>query len=520
VVAYWRLDGDGKDVTGAHHGTVVGATPARGRFGDAGGAMAFDGTTRVDVPGTESMTLARGTFEVWVLPTACTGALQTIVSKNANGLWNDVQLYLDGGCRYLLLHDLKDGSPLAVRSSGTAALGRWTHVAGTWDGQVATLWVDGLPQETKPDAYPLEAAGAPIRIGCDSPGNRCFQGRIDEVVVHEVAKSPDYLAKRARPGVPAVRFLAHTRAFADGAGRFPFLDYVLRWGDPAAVAAPAVLTALDKATKCEGLLSPCLGYRAFWRLDDGRGTVAADASTNARHGTIAGGAGWTAGVRGAALAFDGVDDRVSLPAAAMDGLGDFTLECVTSAEGAMAYPTVLSAANATRDNEVVLQSRRAEGLLGVWVAAQEAFLATDLLGAGRHVLALIRQGGTGTVVHGHAHAGAAAFPTSPWSWRTAGSSWASTRTRSGAASSRRSGGRARSSRSGSPAERSSRTRCCTSPSRRRRPGRARPGGSRTRTATAPRTRRTAGRSTRRATRARPRPATGSTTTATGSRTTA
>lgn len=55
-----------------------------------------------------------------------------------------------------------------------------------------------------------------------------------------------------------------------------------------------------------------LELAAHWPLDEGTGTLAGDAGRGGLDGTISG-ATWTSGVHGGALAFDGVDDGVTLP---------------------------------------------------------------------------------------------------------------------------------------------------------------------------------------------------------------
>jgi hypothetical protein len=49
-----------------------------------------------------------------------------------------------------------------------------------------------------------------------------------------------------------------------------------------------------------------------WALDEGTGSVAVDSSGNGNHGTVTGGASWTAGSLGQALSLDGVDDGVEV----------------------------------------------------------------------------------------------------------------------------------------------------------------------------------------------------------------
>ncbi|MCP3981209.1 MAG: hypothetical protein GY716_18065 [bacterium] len=59
------------------------------------------------------------------------------------------------------------------------------------------------------------------------------------------------------------------------------------------------------------VLAPSLA--GYWKLDDGVGTTAADASGENRPGEVAGAATWAGGVHGGALSFDGVDDSVVVP---------------------------------------------------------------------------------------------------------------------------------------------------------------------------------------------------------------
>jgi len=58
---------------------------------------------------------------------------------------------------------------------------------------------------------------------------------------------------------------------------------------------------------------------AYWKFDEGQGTILGDSSNNGLNGTI-NGANWTTGFSGYALDFDGIDDYVSLPTYA-DELG-------------------------------------------------------------------------------------------------------------------------------------------------------------------------------------------------------
>jgi len=219
-----------------------------------------------------------------------------------------------------------------------------TCVACTFDGHDLRLVVDGRPDGWVQTSLHPTCNAAPVSVGwgpwsaSDGPS---FPGVLDDVLIHSVAKSPDYLYRRAHPGVPTVRFLAHTTPLPLGDGRFPFRDYRLHWGNPDAEAVPAILTGPDGATRCVGLLSPCLGYAGWWRFDEGAGLVAFDASTGRHAGSLQGAGGppaWVAGVDGLALAFDGSDDSVDVPGVPpIPDLSPFTLEAAVAPAGSCPY---------------------------------------------------------------------------------------------------------------------------------------------------------------------------------------
>jgi hypothetical protein len=52
------------------------------------------------------------------------------------------------------------------------------------------------------------------------------------------------------------------------------------------------------------------GLAGYWKLDDGSGTSATDASTNVNDGTLTNGPTWTTGQIGGAVSFDGTDDYI------------------------------------------------------------------------------------------------------------------------------------------------------------------------------------------------------------------
>src|SRR5207247_1743894 len=102
--------------------------------------------------------------------------------------------------------------------------------------------------------------------------------------------------------------------------------YSIAWDTTVAANGVHSLTALARdaagnpAVSGELTLTPMQvhgGLTAYWNLNEGTGTVAADSSGNGNDGTLMNGPAWTAGTTGTGLAFDGVTNYVLIPHAAV-----------------------------------------------------------------------------------------------------------------------------------------------------------------------------------------------------------
>ena len=208
VARYTAADGDATDSVGDHDGTVHGGVT----FGPGyrGQGFEFNGVDAyVQVPNAPDLEPTTVTVEAWVRATA-PGRSAYIVSKGAlggiaasyalyTGTNGGLQFYIGGGGSFALSPD-----------AGTAVWdGEWHHVAGTFDGAVVRLFVDGVEVGT----------GTPttLRIGYDLPDSNdlflgsynrgyLFNGAIDEVAIHGRAPSrPRRSSSASTTGWPARR---------------------------------------------------------------------------------------------------------------------------------------------------------------------------------------------------------------------------------------------------------------------------------------------------------------------------
>ena len=198
VAAYNFDEGSGSvltDVSGhGNAGRIQGAAWTDGRFA---GALAFNGVSDVVViPASPSLELVRAmTLEAWIYPTAGQRGRRAVLEKE----------YDD----YFLLAGSRDG---ALRPGGGATFGAsterlvapamvpthaWTHVAMTYDGAVAQLYLNGELVARRLRWYPgrvtsvmLDGLAIPAGVSAESPQLRARLLAGAPLTVRAVAASP------------------------------------------------------------------------------------------------------------------------------------------------------------------------------------------------------------------------------------------------------------------------------------------------------------------------------------------
>src|SRR5262249_17112296 len=137
------------------------------------------------------------TVEAWVYPTGGAGNFRQIVNKwnlFGSGLKSYVfQLLPDGRADFSACSDGDDGNATGVESTNTIRLNQWTHIAGTYDGAMLSIYVNGQYQASS--AYPYGIfpgtgdLGIGGTVGGSSPGQvgYTFVGKLDEVSLYNRA---------------------------------------------------------------------------------------------------------------------------------------------------------------------------------------------------------------------------------------------------------------------------------------------------------------------------------------------
>ncbi|MFI6910501.1 LamG-like jellyroll fold domain-containing protein [Nonomuraea sp. NPDC050394] len=194
VAAFGFEEGSGTttvDSSGnGHTGTASATTWVSGKFGNA---LSFTGSNGswLTVPHSESLRLTAGmTLSAWVKP-ATNDSYRTVLMKDhSNG--SAYGIYSSNGTVPSAWF-LKPDATSHNQVDGTSALpaNSWSHVATTYDGTTARLYVNGDQVAQLTTTGDLVDDGGALRIGGNTRWGEYFNGTIDEVRIYNRAQSTD-----------------------------------------------------------------------------------------------------------------------------------------------------------------------------------------------------------------------------------------------------------------------------------------------------------------------------------------
>lgn len=170
--------------SGANGACTGAACPTAGVTGRLGQAAQFDGANdRVTVA--RNAPAASYSLAAWVRNDAASwGDWRTIFEFGDDAPWFGVS---PNG--QLTLYP--------VIAGGSVPLGRWVHVAYSWDGTANRLYIDGKEAQTNQTAPP--GGGNGLGIGLEGNGASPWQGSLDDLRVYERALSALEVEQLAKP---------------------------------------------------------------------------------------------------------------------------------------------------------------------------------------------------------------------------------------------------------------------------------------------------------------------------------
>ncbi|WP_188197706.1 LamG-like jellyroll fold domain-containing protein [Nonomuraea sp. SYSU D8015] len=175
------------DATGTNNGTATDTTRVAGKHGQA---LSFNGTSSwVTIPHHPSLAMTNAlTLSAWVKPTTVDN-WRTVIAKDftlfdesSYGLWASNGTGPAGG----IFTERDYGRP-----AGTTRLplNTWSHLAVTYDGTTARLFLNGTQLAQYALAGTIMEDGGAVHIGGNTSYGDYFQGAIDDVRIYNRAQT-------------------------------------------------------------------------------------------------------------------------------------------------------------------------------------------------------------------------------------------------------------------------------------------------------------------------------------------
>lgn len=168
-----------------------------------GSALEFNGTTdSVEIPDSDSLAITKAiTLEMWVkLPNDGANTNNVGIEKGGweAGEYSLYVFYVPGNGSAMQFKDL----PEACADANSGFLGpnlkddQWHHIAGTWDGEVISVYTDGdLSVSVDCGSGPLDKNSKSVYIGARNGSERFLTGVVDEVRIYDRALSESEIKK-------------------------------------------------------------------------------------------------------------------------------------------------------------------------------------------------------------------------------------------------------------------------------------------------------------------------------------
>jgi hypothetical protein len=186
LIAYYPLDetsgSTARDITTAlpdNNGQVVGAD--QGVTGNISTAYSFDGTDDSVVIG-NSVNPDAVTMSAWVKPGTNNANEGIVTSLGDAGDAPQYGLVTDGsGFGF----KITNGASSEITTTSSFASDRWYHVAGTFDGTEARIYLDASRRDQDSISGDIPETQSDLEIGStDSGGAQNFNGTIDDVRIY------------------------------------------------------------------------------------------------------------------------------------------------------------------------------------------------------------------------------------------------------------------------------------------------------------------------------------------------
>lgn len=197
VVAGWLFEeGAGNkivDSSGNGNAGDIEGSPGwvNGKFGKA---LDFDGSgDHVIIPDSNSLELAELTLAAWVYLRSYPEDARIISQEVDGDPYSTYSIMMSGGGYTKLEFRIAlDNSRKRIPTNADVPLNEWTHVAATYDGSDAVVYINGQIDKEEAHSGVLLATDNPVYLGGSEFWDpRLFDGLMDDAVIFNVALSQE-----------------------------------------------------------------------------------------------------------------------------------------------------------------------------------------------------------------------------------------------------------------------------------------------------------------------------------------
>jgi hypothetical protein len=189
LVAWYAGDGNANDSQGSNNGTLMGSGTTF-PVGEVGEAFSFSGSGYVSVNNSTSLNPSAMTIDAWVKATNSSNE-SSLVNKfqHNDGTSSDDSYYLGinpGGGPGKLRWQFQTPAGDFILDSPTVNIfdGQFHHVAGTYDGSLMIIYVDGQIVASRSANGAIQTTTTPVYLGAaidNGATARYFIGQLDEI---------------------------------------------------------------------------------------------------------------------------------------------------------------------------------------------------------------------------------------------------------------------------------------------------------------------------------------------------
>jgi len=209
IVAAWLFEeGAGKKIEDSSEngnaGDIEGSPGwVDGKFGKA---LDFDGAAdHVIIPDSDSLELAEVTLAAWVYLRNYPEDARIITQEVDGDPYSTYSLMMSGGGYTKLEFRISlDNIRKRIPTNADVPLNGWTHVAATYDGSKAVVYIDGEIDKEEPQSGTLLTNDNPVYLGASQFWDpRFFDGLMDDAVIFNVALSKEDIQDLMANGLAA-----------------------------------------------------------------------------------------------------------------------------------------------------------------------------------------------------------------------------------------------------------------------------------------------------------------------------